>query len=52
VTASLLGIEIMPHRLGGRSRARRKVREHPAVLLDSDLELVALEENPVFIPTA
>jgi hypothetical protein len=28
-----------------------QVRELQAVVLDRDLELVALKENPVFIPT-
>ena len=31
--------------------ARRQVGEHPAVVLECDLELVALEEDPVFVPT-
>ena len=29
-----------------------QVRQHPAAVLDRDLELVALEEDPVFVPSS
>jgi hypothetical protein len=34
-------------RLDDRPRARGQMREHPTAVLDCDLELVALDENPV-----
>ena len=38
-------------RPGGREPAGR-LREHPAAVLDRDLELVALDENPVLSTTS
>ena len=35
-----------------RSRTRGQMREHPAAVLDRDLELVALDENPVLSTTS
>jgi hypothetical protein len=45
-----LGIKIVPHGLDRRPWSRRQVREHPAPVPGRDLELVVLEEDPVFIP--
>ena len=43
--------EVVAQRLD-RPRLRRQVGEHPAVVRDCDLELIAVRENPVLILTA
>jgi hypothetical protein len=43
--------EVVQHRLRLR-RLRPQMREHPAPVLDLDLQLVAFEEDPVLIPAA
>jgi len=44
--------KIASEQFGRRSRARGQVREHPAAVLDCDLQLIAFERNLVFILTA
>jgi hypothetical protein len=51
VTVSLIVRPVVQDQLG-LNRLGRQMRDDPAAVLDRDLDRVAFEEDPVFVPAA